>query len=214
MSQLPWPVRMDCSRYTSWELLMQQPANSTPALMLRKTSRRGRTHGHGLNELTRHLGGMAMTTEIIPVLVYIYMSMYIVERHRIWARVDGTESGGDTVLVFLTGMENGQNLDPRGHGKVAILHHSNHHHGAASGGKEKVNTHQKLCHSLPFLLQRSCHSCHCGLCPSPTAACPFSSLRRTQLQAANTARSSRVHVHRHQCWKKPQGTEQWKAELS
>lgn len=85
MSQLPWTVRMDCFRHTSWELLIQQPTNSTPALMPWKTFRRDRTHGHGLNEFSRHLGGMAMTAELIPVLVYIYMSMYIVERHRIWA---------------------------------------------------------------------------------------------------------------------------------
>lgn len=80
MSQLPCPV-MDCSRYTSQELLIQQPANSTPALMPWKTSRRDRIHSHGLNELSRHLGGIAMTTEIISVLC-IFICL---ERCRIWA---------------------------------------------------------------------------------------------------------------------------------
>lgn len=36
----------------SQELLMQQPGNSTPALMPWKTSRKDRSHSHGLNELT------------------------------------------------------------------------------------------------------------------------------------------------------------------
>lgn len=36
-----------------------EPANSTAALLPWKTSRNDRTHGHRLNELNRHLGGMA-----------------------------------------------------------------------------------------------------------------------------------------------------------
>lgn len=106
---------MDCSRHTSHELVRQQPAKSTAALLPRKTSKMDRTPNHGLNELNKHLGRTAVATEVVSALVYTHthtrMQLEGVEFRCKWYRIRGS---GQNRVDFCSSQERAK-LGARGY---------------------------------------------------------------------------------------------------